>query len=74
MDRAAAPAMVAATTTRVAPKRLNVFERYLSLWVGLCMGVGVVLGLTAPGMMRGLRGLEFGAGSQINVPIAILIC
>ena len=33
-------------TTR--PKRLNVFERYLSLWVGLCMVVGVVLGLTAP--------------------------
>ena len=31
------------------------------------------LGLTAPGMMQGLRGLEFGAGSQINVPIAILI-
>ena len=73
MDRASAPAMVAATTTRVTPKRLNGFERYLSLWVGLCMGVGVVLGLTAPGMMRGLRGLEFGAGSQINVPIAILI-
>ena len=73
MDRAAAPAIVAARTTRVAPKSLNVFERYLSLWVVLCMGVGVVLGLTVPGMMRGLRGLEFGAGSQINVPIAILI-
>ena len=55
------------------PKRLNVFERYLSLWVGLCMAVGVVLGLTAPGMMQGVRSLEFGAGSQINVAIAILI-
>ena len=41
--------------------------------VGLCTVVGVVLGLTAPGMMQGLRSLEFGAGSQINVPIAILI-
>jgi ACR3 family arsenite transporter len=61
---------------RTAPssrKRLNVFERYLSLWVGVCMVVGVVLGLTAPGVMQGLRSLEFGAGSQINVPIAILI-
>ena len=56
-----------------APKRLNVFERYLSLWVGLCMVAGVVLGKAAPGMMAGLRGLEFGAGSQINIPIAILI-
>ena len=37
------------------------------------MVVGVVLGLTAPGLMQGLRSLEFGAGSQINVPIAILI-
>ena len=54
-------------------KRLSVFERYLSVWVGLCMAVGVGLGLAAPGLMAGLRGLELGAGSQINVPIAILI-
>ena len=74
MDRAATSLPSAATTIRAsAPKRLNVFERYLSLWVGLCMVVGVVLGLTAPGLMQGLRSLEFGAGSQINVPIAILI-
>ncbi len=52
---------------------MNVFERYLSLWVGLCMVVGVLLGKAAPGMMEGLRALEFGAGSQINIPIAILI-
>ena len=54
-------------------KRLNVFERYLSLWVGLCMVAGVVFGKTVPGFMQALRGLEFGAGSQINVPIAVLI-
>ena len=54
-------------------KRLGVFERYLSLWVGLCMVVGVLLGRAAPGLMDGLRGLEFGQGSQINIPIAILI-
>jgi ACR3 family arsenite transporter len=55
------------------PKRLNVFERYLSLWVGLCMVVGVVLGKAIPGGMAGLRSLEFGEGSQINIPIAVLI-
>jgi ACR3 family arsenite transporter len=54
-------------------KRLGVFERYLSLWVGVCMAVGVGLGLAAPGMMGALRALEFGAASQINVPIAVLI-
>ena len=54
-------------------KRLNVFERYLSLWVALCMVAGVMLGKTVPVLMDGLRRLEFGAGSQINVPIAALI-
>jgi ACR3 family arsenite transporter len=54
-------------------KRLGVFERYLSLWVGLCMGAGVALGLAAPGLMARLRGVEFGAASQINAPIAVLI-
>lgn len=52
---------------------MGVFERYLSLWVALCMAAGLVLGKTLPGVMRMLRGWEFGAGSQINVPIAILI-
>jgi hypothetical protein len=33
----------AAVETRATPKRLNYFERYLSLWVGLCMRVGVLL-------------------------------
>jgi ACR3 family arsenite transporter len=56
-----------------APKRLDRFERYLSLWVGLCMVAGVLLGKAAPAAMGGLRNLEFGAGSQINGPIAVLI-
>ena len=56
MDRASAPAVVRRSDYAASsPKRLNVFERYLSLWVGLCMVVGVVLGLTAPGMMQWLR-------------------
>ncbi|HSG01961.1 MAG TPA: ACR3 family arsenite efflux transporter [Vicinamibacterales bacterium] len=56
-----------------ASKQLNSFERYLSLWVGLCMATGVALGLAAPGLMEAFRGLEFGASSQINIPIAVLI-
>lgn len=54
-------------------KRLNVFERYLSLWVGLCMVAGVIIGAAVPGLTDALRRLEFGQGSHINVPIAILI-
>src|ERR1700688_2654403 len=53
--------------------RLAFFERYLSLWVALCMVAGVLLGKLLPSIVQNLRGLEFGAGSQINVPIAGLI-
>ena len=55
------------------PKRLNPFERFLSVWVLLCMAGGVLLGTAAPALMQSLRTLEFGAESQINVPIALLI-
>jgi len=54
-------------------KRLNFFERYLTFWVAACMVVGVLLGKLLPGATDALRRLEFGSGSQINVPIAILI-
>lgn len=57
----------------VEEKRLNLFERYLSVWVALCMVAGVVLGLGAPGFVQILRSWEFGRGSHINFPIAILI-
>ena len=54
-------------------KRMNVFERYLSIWVALCMVAGVVIGKLAPDAIRALQQLELGTGSQINIPIAILI-
>jgi ACR3 family arsenite transporter len=69
-----ADSISASATTVIGPrKQLSLFERYLSLWVGLCMVVGVAVGSIAPALMQGLRGLEFGSGSQINVPIAVLI-
>jgi len=58
---------------RASRKRLGLFERYLSLWVGLCMVAGVLLGRVLPDAIGQLRRLEFGSGSQINVPIAVLI-
>ena len=59
--------------SREAPKRLNLFERWLSLWVALCMVAGVFLGKKMPGLVGALRAMEFGKSSQINVPIAVLI-
>src|SRR5690348_5595051 len=57
----------------MALKRLSVFERYLTIWVGLCMIAGLALGKLLPAFVDELRGMEFGKGSQVNVPIAILI-
>ena len=53
--------------------RLGLFERFLSLWVVLCMAAGVAMGKLLPDLVQSLRSLEFGTGSQINVPIAVLI-
>lgn len=58
---------------RATDKRLNLFERFLTLWVGLCMVAGVLLGQWAPALVQGLQEWEFGQGSHINFPIAILI-
>jgi ACR3 family arsenite transporter len=54
-------------------KRLGVFERWLSLWVALCMAAGVALGLNAPNLTDHLRRFEFGSDTHINVPIAMLL-
>ncbi|MDH3519369.1 MAG: ACR3 family arsenite efflux transporter [Myxococcales bacterium] len=54
-------------------KQLAPFERWLSLWVALCMVAGVALGVLLPGATGALRGLEFGSDSHINAPIAILL-
>ena len=61
--------------TRSTPnkKQIGFFEKYLSLWVGLCMVVGVLLGRLAPSVTGWLRDIEFAEGSQVNLPIAILL-
>ncbi|MBI3850052.1 MAG: ACR3 family arsenite efflux transporter [Verrucomicrobia bacterium] len=64
MNRSTAPA---------TKRRLDFFERYLTLWVFLCMVAGVALGKLAPALTACLSKLEFGKGSQVNVPIAVLI-
>jgi len=64
---------MAQTTMETTAKKLNYFERYLSLWVGACMLAGILLGKMIPAFTDALRRLEFGKGSQINVPIAVLI-
>ncbi|MGH7490494.1 MAG: arsenic resistance protein, partial [bacterium] len=52
---------------------MGTFERYLSLWVAASMGAGLLLGKALPGLTAALRALEFGQGSHVNIPIALLI-
>jgi len=54
-------------------KQLAFFERYLTLWVFLCMIAGIALGKLVPSLTSVLSRLEFGRGSQVNIPIAVLI-
>jgi ACR3 family arsenite transporter len=61
------------TSTRDRPKKLGFFDRYLSFWVAACMVVGVLLGNFLPSFTAALREIEFGKGSHINLPIAVLI-
>ncbi len=46
------------------------FERFLSLWVGLAIALGVGLGLLAPGVASALAGLEY---ASVNLVVAVLI-
>jgi ACR3 family arsenite transporter len=64
----------AATAVAAAePKRLEFFERFLTVWVLLCMVVGVAFGKLLPDLTAALSKLEFGRGSQVNVPIGVLL-
>jgi ACR3 family arsenite transporter len=49
---------------------MSIFERYLTLWVFLCIIVGVVLGQFFPAPFHWLGGLEI---AKVNLPVGILI-
>jgi ACR3 family arsenite transporter len=49
---------------------MNLFERFLTLWVFLCIVVGVALGQFAPTVFQTLGRIEI---AQVNVPVGLLI-
>jgi ACR3 family arsenite transporter len=55
-------------------KGLNIFERYLTLWVVLCIAGGIVLGKLAPGAATYLDGLAIYVNKAPVVSIPIAIC
>jgi ACR3 family arsenite transporter len=55
------------------PKKMQFFERYLSVWVLLCMVAGIALGKVAPDLVHAISRIEFVKDSHVNAPIAVLI-
>lgn len=49
---------------------MSTFERYLTLWVALCIAGGVVLGLASPGFFQAIGAMEV---ANVNLPVAALI-
>lgn len=49
---------------------MSVFERYLTMWVLLCIACGIVLGQLAPGMFQAIGRMEV---AQVNLPVGVLI-
>lgn len=49
---------------------LGLFERYLSLWVALCIAAGVSLGVVVPSLFQTIAGLEY---AKVNLVVAVFI-
>jgi ACR3 family arsenite transporter len=58
------------TAKKAVGAQMPFFERYLSLWVGLCIVVGILLGRFVPGLFNSLGAMEV---AQVNLPVAVLI-
>ena len=49
---------------------MSIFERYLTLWVALCIVAGIALGHVFPGFFQAIGALEV---AKVNLPVAALI-
>ncbi len=64
--------MTASASASRAPtvSAMSVFERYLTVWVLLCIVAGIALGQFAPGMFQAIGRIEV---AQVNLPVGVLI-
>jgi ACR3 family arsenite transporter len=53
-----------------APYSLSIFERYLTVWVFLCIVAGILFGQWLPGLFRTIAAWEL---AQVNLPVGLLI-
>ncbi len=53
-----------------APAPMSVFERYLTVWVLLCIVAGILLGQMLPGPFQAIGRMEL---ARVNIPVGLLI-
>ena len=49
---------------------MSTFERYLTVWVALCIVAGIALGHVMPGVFQAIGSAEI---AKVNLPVAALI-
>ena len=55
---------------RAAPAAIGFFEKYLTVWVALCIVAGIALGYLMPGLVGVVAEAEI---ARVNIPVAVLI-
>lgn len=58
------------TATPAKNISMNFFERYLTIWVALCIAAGILLGQSFPDMVQTVGALEV---ANVNLPVGLLI-
>jgi len=67
---------IAPAQTDATPRRMkSLFERYLSVWIGLAIGGGILLGKIAPDFARTLdaMAIEVNGAPVVSIPIAVCL-
>lgn len=59
-----------AASLQAGSSSMSIFERYLTLWVFLCIVSGIALGHLFPGLFRAVGAMEV---AQVNLPVGLLI-
>lgn len=59
-----------AVAAAIPPAGIGFFEKWLSVWVAICMVAGILLGNLAPGLVATLAAMEY---ASVNLIVAILI-
>jgi arsenite transporter len=61
---------MATAPAAAAKPAISGFERYLSIWVALCIIVGIALGAALPALFQAIAAAEV---ARVNLPVAVLI-